>query len=307
MREYHVILGLLLCSLMGCSASIFEDERSKQEIKSPKSAADASDATKEDADQQDFSANEPVPIGGGFLICAHRDNLGKSIGCRIEDQEYRKMELQNLRNDDLIALSSDRQAIKISFQVTESDSFWHWLTTEDISELDIASIRLSDRFLAEGGDSAKESDVLDLHPNDILIPDPVLSDEVAAVRLQVVGPPPAEEVIEFISDTQVKAGEYFWYYGRPNQSCSEVCENRGGNLETVTAAWTSSMRFCGSLHRKMLPDLPIDGLGILFDQIGLGCFTNILTGSTIYQEVNLPPAMANAKGFGVRRFCACRE
>lgn len=303
-RLHHIAFGLMLVSLSSCNAQLFDQADNRQEIKHPELEKVGSE---KDPNENDFSANEPVQIGGGFLVCAKLDSIGTSVGCRIEDEDHRKLEIENLRSDDLLAYTPEQILVKLEFRLTSSDSFWHWASMEDITGKNIDTIRLKERFRADGGEEAKVSKILETHPSDQLSADFLTTDDIVMVRLQVVGPPPSPEEIERLDDDRALAGGYYWYHGATGQSCDQVCENRGGYLETVTTAWASSIEFCANLHQGMKPSIEIEGLGLIFDQIGLGCFTSFLTGTRIFQEVNMPVARGPAKSLVARRFCACEN
>lgn len=281
--------------LASCSAALFDHSPSREEGE----ADQAESPSSRDQVEDEAVANEPVPIAGGFLVCVNPTAAEDSIACRIASPAREKLQLEGLQADDLIPFASNHQSLPKSFQLADEGDSWHWLLVEDSLVSQVAFVRLSDRFVADGGRAALES--LIFKESEITL------DEQSAGEGSI-GPTPGPADMERTSDNRLVANDSYWYHGAESESCNDVCEDKGGFLEEVTAHWTRDLVFCSNLHRVMRPNTQLDRHFVVSDEIrGLGCYTDENEVGAIFLEESDLPLLASASANGVRRYCSCQN
>ena len=92
-----------------------------------------------------------------------------------------------------------------------------------------------------------------------------------------------------------------WFVGEQDESCAEVCQQRGFAYDEQTATVAGSdLNICQAILGDGLvaQERPCDG--------GLGCFLEIATTTTNAVRCTEPPTTAEASGQLALRVCACR-
>lgn len=128
-------LGAGLCSCQGASyegsSSVKDSGQSPGTTTSLDSDTGVATASTEDEVDSTFdSANSPVSVGGAFLTChKNRDQLlaRRSIGCRLEDEQGRKVSSGERRVDlNVLSGGADTGA---TFRAAPSTSAFHWMAS----------------------------------------------------------------------------------------------------------------------------------------------------------------------------------
>jgi hypothetical protein len=82
------------------------------------------------ADQSaDVGAQEPVMIGGAFLVCAYVDSgEPREVGCRLEDTNRSKISNLSIEADHLLVINraANEPAADRGFALAPQEDFWHW-------------------------------------------------------------------------------------------------------------------------------------------------------------------------------------
>jgi hypothetical protein len=296
----QVLMCLLGGFLLSCSSQLLQHmpQAKESRLAETKKNEDQKKATE---DEGEFQASEPVPIGGAYLICAYDKAEPSTIGCRLEDVSRQKIQINDARNDDLAALSSEGVALAVNFQAASVSSFWHWVSVGELTGIVIAQVRLSKRFILNEEDGYVSA-ILASYPEE----KPVLPDTPSETEVTPpVSPPPGGGQITRIADNKVRAGDTFWYYSPDGQSCAEACAANGGFNQTITVEWSKSVGFCTNVITRIF------GLAIspvsdqTDDNQGLGCFTVQGSLPTIFTERSKAPVTPDSKKAGVRRLCSC--
>jgi hypothetical protein len=287
-----LILGwLVVLGVLGCSTGFLEDTTTADSKTATKSS-DTRNNSSNSKQELDSTALEPVPIGGGFLVCAKLDRAATGVGCRIESENAEKVEVSDLRPKDVSAFNANDQLVAITFKVETATSFWHWVAISEVAATEVAYVRLDRRFESDLGSAANEAPVMDQHPS---------LDEVSAA----VGPPPGLAEMTVVEDDQVEARGVMWYRGAQGESCNQTCADRGGFYADATAEWTKNLEFCANLVQTMRPDVTVQAGVALNSDAGLGCFTRGT--ERVFREVSDVPVNGDSLNPNVNRLCACME
>lgn len=297
----QLLMSLLGGLLFSCSSQLLEHMpkvKESQLAEAPKVA----DQKKPSDDESESHASEPVSIGGAYLICATAKAEQPVIGCRLEDENRQKIVINDARNEDVTALSSEGSRLAVTFHATPASSFWHWISASELAGLAISKVTLSKRFVLDSEDGYVSA-ILDSHPDEKVVLPETQSEPIAG---PAISPPPSGGQITKIAENKVKAGDYFWHYGPIGLSCTDTCAANGGFNQAVTAEWSKSVGFCTNVITRIfgLAISPVSD--VTDDNLGLGCFTVQGSIPTVFTERSKAPANADSKQTGVRRLCSCQ-